>query len=106
MKKKNKDVNIVGLEQIIRDQFDLIEKTCKIWNGTDYEVTVTSGKDGIHSKNSLHYVGRAIDIRTRDMKLPAYTARKLKIALGNNFDVILESDHIHIEFDPKVKTLK
>jgi len=27
--------------------------------------------------------------------------KQLRIALGEQFDVILEADHIHIEFDPK-----
>ena len=42
MKKKDASVNIIGLEQIMRNQFDLIEKVCKLYNDKDYEVTVTS----------------------------------------------------------------
>ena len=50
MKKKNKDVNIIGLNKEIRGVFNNIEKICKLYNGSDYEVTVTSRKDGIHKK--------------------------------------------------------
>ena len=101
MKKKNKDVNIIGLNKEIRLVFEKIEKVRKLYNGADYEVTVTSGRDGIHMKNSRHYTGDAIDIRSTDMKLPEYTTRKIGEELGNNFDVLFENDHIHIEYDPK-----
>ena len=101
MKKKNKDVNIIGLNKEIRSVFDKIEKVCKLYNGADYEVTVTSGRDGIHKEDSKHYTGDAVDIRNRDMRLPVYTARKLGDELGNDFDVVYEKDHIHIEYDPK-----
>ena len=35
------------------------------------------------------------------MKLPEYTTRKIGEELGNNFYVLFENDHIHIEYDPK-----
>lgn len=30
-------------------------------------LVITSGKDGTHSPNSLHAVGKAVDVRTRDL---------------------------------------
>ena len=64
---------------------------------------ITSCSDGTHGPNSLHYVGMALDIRTRhlrpDQVHPVYVA--IKQALGEQFDVVLEGTHIHIEFDPK-----
>jgi hypothetical protein len=30
---------------------------------------------------------------------------KLKESLGEQFDVVLESDHIHVEWDPKDKSI-
>ena len=44
-----------------------------------------------------------IYIRTRDMSEQNKVLTKvwLKKWLGMNYDVILESDHIHIEYDPK-----
>lgn len=63
---------------------------------------VTSLEDGKHSKTSLHYHGLAVDLRTRnipqDSLLPL--VNELKIALNENYDVVLEKDHIHIEYDP------
>ena len=66
---------------------------------------ITSGSDGQHGPNSLHYCGKALDVRTHHLRPeqvhPVYVA--LKEALGDQFDTILESDHIHIEFDPHDK---
>ena len=69
------------------------------------DVTVTSAVDGTHGIGSLHYVGYAADVRIWgiiDDYLPQFT-EGLSEALGEEFDVVLESDHIHIEFQPKVK---
>lgn len=70
---------------------------------------VTSISDGIHSKNSLHYKGKAVDLRskhiqTNELKLALLS--DIREALGDEFDVILEhlgneNEHFHIEFDPK-----
>ncbi len=70
----------------------------------DHEETlvITSGTDGRHMEGSLHYVGLAFDFRTRTVHpndRMALTA-SLQAALGDEFDVILESDHIHCEYDP------
>lgn len=73
--------------------------------------TITSLTDGVHSSNSLHYKGRAADLRTRDLKglapdkLAALIRAKLAdFSLGEGFaqspyDVVLEKDHIHVEID-------
>ena len=64
---------------------------------------ITSAGDGTHGPNSLHYQGLALDLRTRSV-IPAMLTsivRDLKFALGAQFDVVEEVDHIHIEFDPK-----
>lgn len=64
---------------------------------------ITSASDGTHGPNSLHYRGKALDLRTNSLRPdqihPVFVA--LKTALGAQFDVVLESDHIHLEFDPK-----
>lgn len=64
---------------------------------------VTSGREGRHGAQSLHYVDRALDFRTRNLKNS--TKRKvsmgMQIALGEDYDVVLESDHLHVEYDPE-----
>lgn len=79
---------------------------------------ITSANDAKHSTTSLHYVGAAVDIRTRNIKevfshraeadqakkadeAAREIVKKLNDSLGLDFDVILEKDHIHIEYQPK-----
>ena len=65
------------------------------------ELVITSMLDGSHKINSKHYEGLAVDLRIWDIRHPASCVSKMKNALGSNYDVILEIDHIHLEFDPK-----
>lgn len=64
-------------------------------------LTITSGTDGKHSNGSKHYVGLAVDIRTRTMKNPDAMFKKIQRVLSAGFDIVLEGTHIHIEYDPK-----
>lgn len=65
------------------------------------EFVVTSVCDGKHMHGSKHYEGLAMDIRTRE--IPASMLKpcleELKEALGPQYDVVLEGDHIHLEHD-------
>ena len=69
------------------------------------DVVVTSIKDGTHSANSLHYDGLAFDLRTRHMDKGqvAAAAEALAIALGKDYDVVIEGDHLHVEYDVRRK---
>ena len=66
-----------------------------------YDCVITSANDSKHGPNSLHYKGQALDLRTRHMNGQGLQAvyHKLKEELGEQFDVVLESDHIHLEWD-------
>lgn len=67
------------------------------------EPTITSAVDGIHSENSLHKRGRACDYRIwglSEVQLNELVIQARK-SLGNSYDVVLESTHLHIEYDPK-----
>ena len=66
------------------------------------DLVITSGDDGKHLPHSLHYQGHAVDLRIWTIapsKVP-HVVKDLRNALGANYDVVLESDHIHIEYDP------
>jgi hypothetical protein len=69
------------------------------------DLVITAALDGKHMVGSLHYTGRAIDVRTAAAGITGEQAhgiaRDLQVALGAQFDVVVEDDHIHIEFDPK-----
>lgn len=81
-----------------------------LWHKKGHDtVTVTSLADGQHSSGSLHYSlpTKAMDIRTRDLPggSDGHEARNIAMLLGLmlpplGFDVVFESDHIHIEYDP------
>ena len=65
---------------------------------------ITSGNDSQHMIGSKHYIGRAVDLRTRHLADPAATANQIRAALGAQFTVLYESAgtpnaHIHIQFD-------
>jgi len=73
----------------------------KLFNGLD--CVITAGTDSHeHEPDSLHNDGLAIDIRTRDMPAARIKefAQELRECLGSEYDVVIEIDHIHIEFDP------
>lgn len=72
------------------------------------EFVITAMTDGKHMKNSLHYKGLAVDIRSNmlDEPLKFKILHEGKRRLGANFDFILEGlntaqEHYHLEFDPK-----
>lgn len=65
--------------------------------GEDIIITETYG--GNHSPGSLHYANQAFDIRMPDKETTALSL-ELMTALGSDFDVVVEPDHIHIEYDP------
>jgi hypothetical protein len=67
-------------------------------------MVVTSVNDGSHSYSSLHYSGCAADLRIRNLPehtMPEDVANEIKERLGKDFDVIVEKDHIHMEYQPK-----
>jgi hypothetical protein len=67
----------------------------------DIDMVVTSVCDGKHMSGSKHYLGMGADIRIWGLegKLDMIIS-DLKKAMNNNFDVVKESDHIHLEYDP------
>jgi len=61
------------------------------------DLYVTAIRDGNHMAGSLHYNGNAFDFR-----LKAYmTKPDLKKVCGKDFDIVIHSTHVHIEYDPK-----
>ena len=67
------------------------------------ELVITSLDDSVHGKDTLHGQGLAVDFRTNyfipeEAKKVCY---EISIRLGKDFDVVLEKDHIHLEYDVK-----
>jgi hypothetical protein len=75
----------------------------RAYNRAGHELVVTSCVDSKHGRGSLHYSGAAVDLRTRDVPSDAMQGivTEIRESLGPDFDVILESDHLHAEYHPK-----
>lgn len=79
-----------------------VEVVCVRWG---VECVITSGTDGSHGLHNatLHPAGLALDYRTRELRtvdVPAF-AREVRLILGKDYDVVIESDHLHVEYQPK-----
>jgi len=73
-----------------------------VWRSFGYTLTVTSGTDSTHSVRSLHYSGLAEDYRITGIPSAALSGMvaQVRAQLGTSYDVILEADHLHVEYDP------
>ncbi len=93
-------VRIHGVRPEIAFVMPIIER---VFHEAMEELVITSVIEGKHSRGSLHYVGAAIDIRTRDMSgtVIADIITALHDCLGDDFDTVRETTHIHVEFQPK-----
>lgn len=75
----------------------------EVYKAAGHDLTITACVDGKHTTGSLHYAGAAIDLRTRDLppaEVPKILAQ-IKACLGEDFDALIETDHIHLEFQQK-----
>lgn len=69
-----------------------------------YDCVLTSVTDGVHGRTSRHYSGAAVDFRIRHVPKAdiRQILRVVQDALGpDDFDIVLEQTHLHVEFDPK-----
>ena len=93
-------VRVAGLRSEILLAVVAAERVCAEM-GVD--CVVTACVDGVHKAGSLHYCGLAVDLRSRDFRpgdLDKAIAR-IRQCLGADYDVVLENDHVHVEFDQK-----
>jgi hypothetical protein len=92
-----KGVILDGLDERM---YPAIHAARTIWLSQGGNLVITSGRDGRHRKGSLHYAGRALDFRTKhlDRKARIRSAQALRKTLGAEFRVLLEKDHIHVEY--------
>ena len=69
------------------------------------DMIITSGIDGQHMEGSRHYTGEALDFRRSHLSPEECDlfVGDLRRRLDRDYDVVLESDHVHCEYDPKPK---
>ena len=84
---------------------------CRVFNTVKLPVVITSGLEGLHSENSLHYKFRAFDLRKifdNSELSETWTIHReyILFALRDQFkarnypvEIVDETDHIHIEWD-------
>jgi hypothetical protein len=86
----------------------LVLHHASIWSRlAGIDLVVNAGSDGAHRAGSLHPWDLALDLDTEGDRpddieqLHGYLARILPF----EFDVVLEVDHVHVEYDPHRKPL-
>ena len=107
--RKDESVKLDRLQECMRPALRII---CKVYSQFGQnQVMITAGNEvfdengvWIHSPESLHPYGLALDIRNNvfpdEDKLIVYKMLRDELKpLG--FDVIMHSTHIHVEYDPK-----
>ena len=65
------------------------------------DVVITSGTDGVHMSGSKHYKGEALDLRLPPIEWRGRFIARLGERLGPDYQIVVEDDHIHVEFDPQ-----
>ena len=91
----------VSLEGLLRCMTPVLIAGETIYGEHGAEFVITCHKKGIHSPGSKHYCGKALDLRTRDFKKKDLekVVKEIRTLLGISFTVILEKDHIHVQYD-------
>ena len=94
-----KGVRLRGLQPEMLTAIDIL---AEVFERNNLPLTLTSAREGNHGSHSHHYKGLAVDIRVWDIadSVDAY-ASYMREALGPDYEVVVESDHIHVEFDPQ-----
>lgn len=104
MKFANQKVSLIGLKKEMRNVLLIAEETYKKHNKT---LVITSGTDGCHSAASFHPYGYALDFRTYyfNSKSEEYEVaneiRKRLKAIDIRYGVLLEKDHLYIQYKPE-----
>ena len=102
-------VSIVGLQPQLVLAMMIAEQV--YWKYDQTECVITSGCEGKHRVDSLHYDGLALDLRIRDFANSTVVdavIEELQVRLngkiGNQYgeyDITLSPHNIHIEYDVK-----
>ena len=76
-----------------------------LWDFKGRMPVITSAQDFARTRvrGSKHYTGEALDFRTyylKDQEKQEFLKQAIS-AFGEDYDVVLEADHLHIEYDPK-----
>lgn len=75
----------------------------EVYQSFGYEFVITSLNDSEHIEGTLHFNGNAFDARVKHIPLEKRQLLVNRIVkhLNSNYDVVLETNHLHIEYDAK-----
>lgn len=90
----------VDISRLTRETRRGLDTVWTIYDGRGETLIITSTYEGDHSAGSLHYANQAFDARPA-VHRPGDTIKVLRTQLGKNWDVVIESNHWHFEYDPK-----
>ncbi|MDD2777565.1 MAG: hypothetical protein PHI16_01540 [Methanocellales archaeon] len=90
----------VDISRLTRETRKALSFCDRLLSSFNYELIITSTYEGNHSAGSLHYCNQAFDFRKPPDHIHEIVIA-LKEMLGPDYDIIVEKDHIHIEYDPK-----
>jgi hypothetical protein len=98
--KEDGNVNVLGLHPCMFFAFIVAGE---VYHEHGFNCVLTSATDSKHGKHSHHFKGYAIDIRIRDIPVDIINniVEEIQFRLQKQYQVILEGNHIHIEFDPE-----
>lgn len=90
-------VSIHGLKPEMNVAMQIAEG---VWGDEGKELVVTAGTDGKHSATSRHYIGMALDFRSRyfTAKEKKRVVDSLRKRLGPEFKVVVHKTHIHVHY--------
>lgn len=90
-------VQIQGIQSELMLALIVLVALCWV---TGARILITSILDGVHMRNSLHYVGAAVDFVVSLVGDRKLWVDGLRERLGPNYDVIDEGTHVHVEYQP------
>lgn len=105
MRLKNQTVNVRAIRKEFWAKLFVLDLFWRQELG--YELVITSANDATHAEHSKHYIGEAVDIRTwtseksgkqLDPARRAYILFNAMKLMGNDFRILDEDDHFHIEY--------
>ena len=100
-----KGVRVQGITPELTLGLIVADNVYKAYAGVPYDMVVTSIMDGDHKKTSLHWAGNGADLRIWNVSREDWKPLRdeIKKRLGIHYDVVLEEDHIHLEYQPREK---
>ena len=94
-------VTLTGIAPEIAVAIQIVDGVYRDYGET---LVITSVTDGQHSYASLHYVGHAFDCRVvTDRDVWGEIPQAIRERLTAEYDVVDETTHLHIEYQPKRK---